>query len=162
MERKILNGNLEIALRALAILVVLKKPCTLDRIALYSYFAIYNSDMKAGLESLHPNLPYRFKAILQCKDAMRDALSILISRNLITNKLHDDHICFEATKNGELIYEQIDSEYKNKLGESITRVSNNLDSISDSNLIQEVYKKAFEWGREFVNESVLNENYGEE
>ena len=46
MERevKILNSTFEVALRLLAIMVTCKKAMTIERLSVYSYFALYLSD----------------------------------------------------------------------------------------------------------------------
>ena len=56
---KLLNSNLEIALRLLVIMNVHKKTIERDRLVAYEYFVIHSGDIKNTPSSIRPDIPYR-------------------------------------------------------------------------------------------------------
>ena len=53
---KLLNSNLEIALRLLVIMNVHKKTIERDRLVAYEYFVIHSGDIKNAPSSIHPDI----------------------------------------------------------------------------------------------------------
>lgn len=81
-QRKILNGTFEIALRVLAILTTCKKSMTVERISIYSYFALYLADYSQEEISIHPEIPYRNSSYINSKGVMMRALEMLMTKGL--------------------------------------------------------------------------------
>lgn len=156
-EVKILNGTFEVALRLLAIMTTCKKAMTVERLAIYSYFALYLSDLSKDEESLHPEIPYRNSSYINSRDVILPALDLLLSKGVVKCDFSNRAIRFSATELGTALYEQIECDYKHKLVESIIKAHELMGRKSDSSLNSLVYGKMAEWGSEFSYESVLNE-----
>lgn len=156
-EVKILNGTFEVALRLLAIMTTCKKTMTVERLAIYSYFALYLSDLSEDEENLHPAIPYRNSSYINSRDVILSALYMLLSKGVVTCDFSNRSVKFSATELGSLLFEQIDSEYKQKLVDSILKAHHLLGSKSDSALNRLVYDKMAEWGSEFTYESIFSE-----
>lgn len=156
-EVKILNGTFEVALRLLAIMTTCKKAMTVERLAIYSYFALYLSDLSEEEESLHPAIPYRNSSYINSRDVILPALDMLLSKGVVTCDFSNRSVRFSATELGNALYGQIDSEYKQRLVDNIMKAHHLMGNKSDSTLNSLVYGKMAEWGSEFIYESIFNE-----
>lgn len=156
-EVKILNGTFEVAMRLLAIMTTCNKAMTVERLAIYSYFALYLSDLNKNEKSLHPEIPYRNSSYINSRDVILSALDILLSKGVVTCDFSNRTMRFSATELGNALYAQIDGDYKHKLVESIQKAHEMMKGKSDSTLNNLVYGKMAEWGSEFSYESVFNE-----
>lgn len=161
-EMKILNGTFEVALRLLAIMTTCKKAMTVERLAIYSYFALYLSDLSEDEDNLHPAIPYRNSGYINSRDVILPALDMLLSKGVVTCDFSSRSVRFSATELGNVLYEQIDSEYKQRLVDSILKAHHLIGSKTDSALNRLVYSKMAEWGSEFGYESIFNEIVYEE
>ena len=159
MERqgKILNGTFEIALRVLAILSTCRKAMTVERISIYSYFALYLSDYSHDENSIHPEIPYRNSSFINSKDVMMKALEMLLNKGLAECDINSSSLKFKPTNLGLTVYEQIDGAYKTKLVESIKKAHELMKGKTDRSLNDYVYDNMEKWGSEFEYESVLKE-----
>ena len=81
-RRKILNGTLEVALRILAILTTCKTAMTVERLSIYSYFALYLADYKPEEKSIHPEIPYRNSSFINSNEVVMQALEMLLTKGL--------------------------------------------------------------------------------
>lgn len=159
MEReiKILNSTFEVALRILAIMVTCKKAMTIERLSIYSYFALYLSDLDHEEESLHPEIPHRNSSYINSRDVMLSAMEMLLARGVATSVFSNSSIRFSTTDLGIALFSQIGGEYKEKLVTCIMRAHKLMEKKSDKKLNSLVYDKMAEWGSEFSYESVLKE-----
>jgi len=161
-RRKILNGTLEVALRLLAIMTTCKTAMTVERLSIYSYFALYLSDYKPDESSIHPEIPYRNSSFINGSDVIMQALEMLLARGLAECVLASSSMKFKATDFGSNLYGQIDGTYKNTLVASIKEVHQLMKGKSDRFLNNYIYSHLAQWGSEFEYESVLKENGYEE
>ncbi len=159
MERevKILNSTFEVALRLLAIMVTCKKAMTIERLSVYSYFALYLSDLSQDEESLHPEIPYRNTSYINSREVVLSAMEMLLSKGLATCDYSNSSMKFSATELGQALYDQIGGEYKEKLVANILKAHELMKRKSDRALNDLVYGKMAEWGSEFSYESVFKE-----
>ena len=130
---------------------------TVERLAIYSYFALYLSDLSDEEESLHPAIPYRNSSYINSRDVILPALDMLLSKGVVTCDFSNRSVRFSATELGNALYEQIDSEYKQRLVDNILKAHHLIGSKSDNTLNSLVYGKMAEWGSEFSYESIFNE-----
>ena len=156
-QRKILNGTFEIALRVLAILTTCKKALTVERICVYSYFALYLADYSQGERSIHPEIPYRNSSYINSNDVMMKALGLLLTKGLAECDLNSSSLKFKTTDLGMVVYEKINVSYKTKLVDSIKKVHELMKGKTDRNLNDYVYNNMEKWGSEFQYESLLKE-----
>lgn len=156
-RRKILNGNLEVALRLLAILTTCKTAMTIERLSVYSYFALYLSDYKSDKDSMHPEIPYRNSSFINSNDVIMQALEMLLMRGLVESDVTKTSLKFKSTELGEALFGQIDGGYKKKLVTSIEEAHRLMKGKSDRYLNNYIYNNLAKWGSEFEYESVLKE-----
>ena len=116
---KLLNGTFEVALRILAILTTCKTSMTIERLAAYSYFALYISDLDKEEYSLHPEIPYRNSNYINSRDVILPAVDMLMSKGVVVSDFSDTAVKFSATELGIALYDQISGAYKNGLKENL-------------------------------------------
>ncbi len=156
-RRKILNGTFEVALRLLAILATCKTAMTIERLSIYSYFALYLSDYQQNESSVHPEIPYRNSSFINGNDVNMNALNLLLTKGLVECDVKSTSLKFKTTDMGSALYEQIDGAYKEKLVESIKKAHKMMKGKSDRYLNDYIYTNLAKWGSEFEYESVLSE-----
>ena len=156
-RRKILNGNLEVALRLLAILTTCKTAMTVERLSVYSYFTLYLSDYKSDEDSIHPAIPYRNSSYINSNDVIMQALEMLLSRGLVECDVTKASLKLRSTELGITLYGQIEGGYKEKLVTSIEEAHRLMKGKSDRYLNNYIYSNLAKWGSEFEYESVLKE-----
>ncbi len=154
-RRKILNGTLEVALRLLAILTTCKTAMTVERLSIYSYFALYLSDYKSEGKSIHPEIPYRNSSFINSNDVIMQALEMLLTKGLAECDMTAASLKFKATELGEALYRQIEGEYKETLVGNIKETHRLMKGKSDRYLNNYIYSNLAKWGSEFEYESVL-------
>ena len=161
-RRKILNGTLEVALRLLAIMTISKIAMTVERLSIYSYFAVYLSDYRQGENSIHPEIPYRNSSFINGNDVIMQAVDLLLTKGLAECDVKSSSLKFKVTELGSALYNQIDGKYKDKLVESIKKAHKMMKGKSDRHLNDYIYSNLAKWGSEFEYESVLKEIGNEE
>lgn len=161
-RRKILNGTLEVALRLLAIMTTSKMAMTVERLSIYSYFAVYLSDYRQGENSIHPEIPHRNSSFINGNDVVMQALDLLLTKGLAECDVKSSSLKFKVTELGSALYNQIDGTYKVKLVESIKKAHKMMKGKSDRYLNDFIYSNLAKWGSEFEYESVLKEIGNEE
>lgn len=154
-RRKILNGTLEVALRLLAILTTCKTGMTVERLSIYSYFALYLSDYKSEGKSIHPEIPYRNSSFINSNDVIMQALEMLLTKGLVECDMTAASLKFKSTELGEALYSQIDGEYKEILVDNIKETHRLMKGKTDRYLNNYIYSNLAKWGSEFEYESVL-------
>ena len=161
-RRKILNGTLEVALRLLAIMTTSKMAMTVERLSIYSYFAVYLSDYQQGEISIHPKIPYRNFSYINGNEVVMQALEFLLKKGLAECDVKSSSLKFKATELGDALYNQVEGAYKDNLIESIRRAHKMMKGKSDRHLNDFIYSNLAKWGSEFEYESVLKEIRNEE
>ena len=156
-RRKILNGTFEVALRLLAIMTTCKAAMTVERLSIYSYFALYLSDYNLQEKSIHPEIPYRNSAFINSNDAIMQALELLLTKGLIECDMTVASLKFKVTETGSALYGQLDGIYKEKLVCSIKKTHALMKGKSDRFLNDYIYIHIEQWGSEYEYESVLKE-----
>ena len=154
---KLLNGTFEVALRILAILTTCKTSMTIERLAAYSYFALYISDLDKEEYSLHPEIPYRNSNYINSRDVILPAIDMLMSKGVVVSDFSDTAVKFSATELGIALYDQISGAYKNGLKENIRKAHEQMKQKSDESLNSLIYGKLADWGSEFSYESIFKE-----
>lgn len=121
---KTLDGAVELSLRALCILYESDRPMTKDRISAYDYFSLYTRDMDNSQENLLSEMQLRSTSYLGEIQTITKAMSILISRDLITYDVASDEVEYRITEVGqELVKELSKNEYAKRLFEHIHQVN---------------------------------------
>ena len=136
-------------------MVTCKKAMTVERLSIYSYFAVYLSDLDKDESSLHPEIPYRNSSLINSKDVILPALDLLLSKGVVSCEFSRQSVKFATTELGDLFYRQLDGEYKEQLESCIIKAHNLMKTKSDKTLNHLVYGKMASWGSEFSYESVF-------
>lgn len=152
---KLLNSNLEIALRLLVIMNVYKKTMERDRLVAYEYFVIHSGDIEHAPSSIHPDIPYRASIYISNHQNISDALNILLSKELILLNVENDNFEYQITKAGEIFVQYMTSEYYNKLNNIARWICNYFENFSDRDLNLYIESNIGKWGNEFTKESIL-------
>lgn len=130
---------------------------TVERMAIYSYFAIYLSDFIKEESCIHPKIPNRNASYINCKDAIMQALDLLLTKGLVECEVKSSSLKFRSTLLGDSFYDEIGGVYKEKLISSINKVHKLMKCKSDRYLNNYVYNNMVKWGSEFEYESLLKE-----
>lgn len=152
---KILNSTFEVALRLLAILSTCKRKMSVERLAAYSYFALYLSDLVEEEASLHPEIPYRSSSYIKSKEVILPAIELLMSKGLVSCTFNRMSINFFITELGVALYDQMEGSYKLNLEANIHKAHELMKKKTDKALNTLIYKRMAEWGSEFSYESVF-------
>ena len=157
MEKRVkfLNGTFEVALRLLAILTTCKISMTIERLAAYSYFALYLSDLDKEENSLHPEIPFRNSNYINSRDAILPAIDMLMSKGVVVSTFSDAAVKFYATELGFALYNQIIVAYKSGLNENILKAHEQIKHKTDESLNNLIYGQMADWGSEFSYESIF-------
>lgn len=152
-----MNSTFEISLRLLAILATCLKSMTVERLAAYSYFCLYLSDLDKRETSLHPEIPFRNSCFINSKEVILPAIDLLMSKGLVACDYSSHSIRFSASDLGVALYSQIQGTYKTSLEASIQKAHELMKRKSDSSLNALIYGRMADWGSEFSYESVFKE-----
>ena len=153
---KLLNSNLEIALRLLVIMNVHKKTIERDRLVAYEYFVIHSGDIKNAPSSIHPDIPYRASIYISNHQNISNALNILLSKELVVLNIENNKFEYQITKAGEIFVQYMTSEYYNKLNSIALWVCDYFKNYSDEDLNTYIECNIGKWGNEFTKESILD------
>lgn len=154
---KLLNSNLEIALRLLVIMKIYRKPIERDRLIAYEYFVIHSGDIENAPSSIHPDIPYRASVYISNHQTISDALNILLSKELISLNTDSRRFDYQISGVGNKFIYYMTSEYYKVLSNMASWVCSHFDNYSISELNKYIEKNIGKWGNEFTKESILKQ-----
>lgn len=152
------NTPLEIGLRTLFILNAIQ-PMSIDlnRIVIYDYFLLNSHDLLNGPKSLHPPIPHRSVQIIIKPPIMKQALTLMRSKELIDIDFSSDGILYKANNLTSKFIELQENKYATKLNELSEWVHEEFKLYTDGDLNLFVNNNISNWGSEFIYESLMRE-----
>lgn len=127
----LLNGPLELALR---IMIVTdgqsERAWTVDELLVLDHMAVHSADFD-GPPSLHPPFPLRSADVGARRTAVRQAVELLVHRNLFEIELGDAGIAFRPGDEVHSITALLESSYADELRVRATWIDSLEDGVSD-------------------------------
>ena len=127
----LLNGPLELALR---IMIVTdgqsERAWTVDELLVLDHMAVHSADFD-GPPSLHPPFPLRSADVGARRTAVRQAVELLVHRNLFEIELGDAGISFRPGDEVHSITALLESSYADELRVRATWIDSLEDGVSD-------------------------------
>ena len=132
---KVLDGVIEVSLRALCILYEVGSPMSKDRLSVYDYFTLYSHDMDAKYENLLTDLRMHSTSYIGEIHTLPTAIDVLLSRELINFSFEGDGLSYTVTSIGKTFVENLlNDSFSNKLFRHIRLVNDYLKDYSEEEL----------------------------
>lgn len=153
---KVFNSSLEMGLRSLFLLAeVYPKGCDLQRLVYYDYLLVHSGDAPQGPKSIHPQIPHRSTEILVKRDLVKNGLTLMNSKQLISAKFEKAGIVYYGTELTKPFLSYQKSDYANSLRDTAKWVVETFHGYSDKKLSQYISNNLDVWGGEFSRESLF-------
>lgn len=138
---KILDGVVEVSLRALCILYEARIPMSRDRLSAYDYFTLYSRDMTPKYENLFSDLRMYSTSYIGEIRTLPSAINVLLSRELINFSFQDNVLTYSVSTIGEKLVENLlEDSFSKRLFKHIRLVNDYLKDYSEEEL--DVFVKA--------------------
>ena len=138
---KVLDGVVEVSLRALCILYEVRKPMSKDRLSAYDYFTLYSRDMNPKYENLFSDLRMYSTSYIGVIRTLPSAINVLLSRELINFSFEDEALAYTVSTIGEKLVENLlEDSFSKRLFKHIRLVNDYLKDYSEEEL--DVFVKA--------------------
>ena len=147
---KVLDGAVEVSLRALCILYENRAPMTKDRIAAYDYFSLYSKDMNSSLDNLMSEIQLYSTSYVGEIQTITKAISILSSRDLITFEISNGAVYYEISEIGDSLVGSLSerNDYAQKLFKHIKVVKEFFNDFSEEQMSEFVKTHISNWSEE--------------
>lgn len=147
---KVLDGAVEVSLRALCILHENRIPMTKDRIAAYDYFSLYSKDMNSSLDNLMSEIQMHSTSYVGEIQTITKAISILSSRDLITFEISNGAVYYEISEIGDSLVGSLfeKNDYARKLFKHIKVVKEFFNDFSEEQMSEFVKTHISNWSEE--------------
>lgn len=157
-DTQVFNSPLEIGFRILFILKgISPKAIDINRLVIYDYFLLNSGDFPMGPKSLHPPIPHRSSQIIIKPMIIKDAMTLMKSKELIDIIFSVDGIKYKANRLTEKFIELQENEYSHKLNMISEWINKQFGEYSDDRLKTIVDNNIPNWGGEFIYESYIRE-----
>lgn len=154
----VFNSPLEIGFRTLYILnAIYPTEIDLNRLVIYDYFLLNSGDFPNGPTSLHPPIPHRSAQIIIKPLIMKNALSLMISKDLLDIVFCLDGIKYKSNDLTKKFIELQENEYSSKIFEISKWIKKQFGDYSDEKINLLVENNIPNWGGEFIYESLIRE-----
>lgn len=155
-ETQLFNSPLEVALRLLFIFKNTTKSLDQQRLVYYNYLVTHSSDIENAPKSLHADLPRRSCEILVNSEVIKQGLTLLISKDLITVNYLKNGIYYKKNKKTDEFLSLFSSNYAKQLDQISKWVSENFDKLNSNKMKEFIESNLGKWGSEFS----TNTTYG--
>jgi hypothetical protein len=144
------NTPLEAGLRVLFILAAAgRRSFDCQRLVYFDYILVHSAEV-GGAESLHPKTPSQKTEMLVRRDLVQGGLALMRSRELVERKFAATGIVYAATKVGQHVTAQFDSEYAALLRSRATWILETFGEYSDDKLAELLKARIGSWEDELV------------
>ncbi|MFG0863144.1 ABC-three component system middle component 2 [Pseudomonas sp. CJQ_13] len=110
----VFNNPVEFGARLLILLSELKCELGMDELVFFDYAMIYSADFD-DKESVHPSLPHRLAELVRRREDVLDAVTLFISKSLITSRVDKSGISYSATPQGCFFVANLTTQYHMKI-----------------------------------------------
>lgn len=155
VKSNVFNSPLELALRLLFIFNSTTKSLDLQRLIYYNYLLVHSADIPEAPKSIHADLPRRSYEILVNRNIVKQGLTLLLSKDLISVKYLTNGIQYKGNANTESFLKYFESDYSKNLNDRARWLCSNFDKLSDNQLTQFIESNIGKWGSEF---SIIYDN----
>ncbi len=142
------NSPLEVALRLVFILNTTSRPLDVDRLVYYNYLLVHSSDMPNSPKSIHADLPQRSNEIPVAQVLIKKALTLLISKGLVSIKYAKSGIQYIRNDSTPLFVGFFESEYAKLLTERTNWLCTHFDEKNDEEISGIIKRHRVKWGSE--------------
>ncbi|MNO77859.1 hypothetical protein D3C76_689810 [compost metagenome] len=111
---EIFNSPIEFGARLLLLLSKIREGLSLDQLVFFDYAMIYSADFEDET-SIHPSLPHRLAELVRRREDVHDALTLYLSKGLVTSSIGECGIRYLITHQGCDFADNLSSAYHNKI-----------------------------------------------
>jgi hypothetical protein len=142
------NSPLEVSLRLLFILDRSTKALDVDRLVYYNYLLVHSSDIPDAPKSIHADLPKRSNEMPVSQLVVQKALTLLISKGLISINYSKKGIEYYKNPSTSLIVTMFETPYSVMLRDRADWLCSKFDNYSDKQLADMIKEHIGVWGSE--------------
>jgi hypothetical protein len=152
------NSPVEVGLRTLAILTASHPAAhSLQRLTVLDYLVVHSDDVPDGPPGLHPQTPYRAGELLMRRGVLEQGLLLYQSRGMVERRFEPVGVFYEATDGAAAFLDVFTGRYVDALRDRSAWVTEHFATVADEALFELVDRWIGEWGAEFAQSSVLQE-----
>ncbi len=142
------NSPLEISLRLLFIIDRCTKALDADRLVYYNYLLVHSSDIPDAPKSIHADLPKRSNEMPVSQLVVQKALTLLISKGLISINYSKKGIEYYKNPSTSLIIATFETPYSKMLRDRADWLCTKFDTYSDTEVADMIKDHIGVWGSE--------------
>lgn len=144
---QIFNSELEVNLRILSILAVVRGSVSLDYITTMDLFTTYGKNYKFTEENLHGDSSYNFSEIASRRTLVNRSLKSLVTKGLVKAEKSSNGFYYSINEDGKNICNALDTDYHRKYSETVKIIIQKTHGLSDAQLVRYATKQSInkEW-----------------
>jgi len=156
---KLLNNEIEVALRILILLNTISNAIDEQLIIFYDYALLHSSDFDKKQPSILPNSPFRKEELSIKTKLIKNALKILAQKQLIDVIYNEKGIYYLNNELTNLFINKLTSAYSKKLIKQAKWVKKHFMKYNEQNIKIYFEKTMSKWDSEFSVYGLFNEDY---
>lgn len=126
---EIFNSPTEFGARLLLLLCEFSEGLGMDQLVFFDYTMIYSADFE-DKSSIHPSLPHRLAELVRRREDIHDALTLYLSKGLVTSSIGEAGIRYLTTTQGRAFADNLSSSYHDKIKRQAAWAFRNIDRLS--------------------------------
>lgn len=151
MSARVLNGPVEVGLRALVLLVESSPhPLDLQQLVTLDYFLVHSGDVDGGPESLHPPSPLRSGEVAVRRALLEEGLDLYKLRGLIEHAPAETGFAYSAGSDAGAFLDALRTEYVERLRDRAEWVISSFALLEHADLSQTLEASLLRWRTEFA------------
>lgn len=156
---KLLNNEIEVALRILILLSTIDKAIDEQLIIFYDYAILHSNDFDSKQDSIQPNSPFRKEELTIKTKLIKMALEMLVQKQLIDVIYNENGIYYASNKLTNLFLNRLTSVYSKKLQKQAKWVKKHFKKYDEQNIKKYFEKTMSKWNSEFSMYGLFSEGY---
>lgn len=146
---KLLNNEIEVALRILILLNTIDRVIDEQLIILYDYAILHSNDFDSKQNSILPNSPFRKEELTIKVKLIKKALEILSQKQLIDVIYNENGIYYTSNKLTNLFLNRLTSVYSKKLQKQAKWVKKHFKKYDEQKIKKYFENTMSKWDSEF-------------
>jgi len=139
---QIFNSELEVNLRILSILAVVRGSVSLDYITTMDLFTTYGKNYKFTEENLHGDSSYNFSEIASRRTLVNRSLKSLVTKGLVKAEKSSNGFYYSINEDGKNICNALDTDYHRKYSKTVKIIIQKTHGLSDAQLVRHATKQS--------------------
>lgn len=156
---ELLNNEIEVSLRILILINTLNNAIDEQLIIFYDYALLHSNDFDKKQISILPNSPFRKEELTIKAKLIKNALKILVQKQLIDIIYNERGIYYLNNKLTSLFIAKLSSTYSKKVIKQAKWVKKHFKKYDEKNIKKYFEKTMSKWDSEFSTYGLFNEDY---